>query len=466
MKNLILSSLPILSTLADDRASHGWNINCKVDTSDEFGPAFLDSNRRQSGDLSLFYSWFGRGNAGISASTPFGVPGDADACSSTGNSTQLLVSADFLSWPNEVNEVPPSVFGAGYIAIPTGFATPKTSDGCIAIADINAGHTFGYPIGADHIQIITGGCGTGSIRESKYFYHVAKWFDMDGDGDLDLLTARAEGKTNPTDLSSSDLVWFQNPGDGVFKAGNNPWKVFVVRSSADIADTYLDVFNNNGTIVVVAGGFASRQLVLFQGNDWTSTFAITSQVVDTDGYYFYQEFADLDVDGIEDVIVTIGSYGEQMGQLIVYQGQINPTTGRYSLAPKTVVYDQFPVYNSAALGSPGEARPFYYGVKDRKRGKQPNILVSGDDDGNMYLFVPGVSGNFGDYDFNQIYASAPFNPFVTPFTAPTVGKPAVIDVNEDGCNEIVVANYHNKQLVVLEQNSFSSCKLLPGEDLE
>ena len=456
MKHISLFALTAASFCAGDRASKGWQINCKVDTSDEFGPAFLDSNRRQHGDLGLYWSWFGRGEAGISGSSPFGVPGDFDDCSSTGNDTTLMVKADFITWPNEVNEVPPSVFGTGYIAIPTGFATPATNDGCIAIADLNA--PSGYPVGADNIQLITGGCGTGGVREAKYFYHVAKWFDMDQDGDLDLLTARAEGRTNPTDLSSSDLVWFQNPGNGVFQPGNNPWQEFVVQTGADVADTYLDVFNNNGTIVVIAGGFSSRQLVLFQGNDWTNVFSVTAELIDTDGYYFYQEFADLNLDGIEDVIVTIGSYGEQNGQLIVYQGQMS-SQGVYSLAPKSVVYDQFPMWSSAALGSPGEARPFFYSILDKKNGNvKPNLLVSGDDDGNMYLFTPGVSGNFGDYDFNQIYESAPFNPFVTPFTAPTVGKPAVIDINEDGCNEIVIANYHNKQLVIIEQNSQSNCK--------
>jgi len=457
---IFLSSLAFVH--GEDRASSGWEINCKVDTSDEFGPAFLSSNFGQNGDdISLFWSWFGRGNAGISGVTPIGVSGDDNFCSSSQNQTQLLVSADYLSWPNEVVQVPPSIFGEGFIAIPNGFATPGTNDGCIAIANLNGD----LPIGPENIQVLTGGCGYGGRRDPKYFYHVAKWHDMDGDGDFDLLTARAEGLTNPTDLSSSDLVWFENPGNGVFYPGNQNWQEYVVAAASNVADTYLDVFdytNSDGSVntIVVSGGFASETLKIFQSTNWKGD--VSSDEVDTDGYYFYQEFADLDRDGVPDVIATIGSYGVQNGMLVVYEGAID-STGTYSVSHKSVVYDQFPVWNSAALGSPGETREFYFGLDDRKNGQKPGILVSGDDDGNFYLFTPSIDDNgnfqFGNYDYSQIYTSAPFNPFVTILNAPTVGKPVVMDINGDGCNEIILPNYHNMQIVVLEQNFYSECKL-------
>merc|ERR1739848_961079 len=172
----------------------------------------------------------------------------------------------------------------------------------------------------------------------------------------------------------------------------------VVKGGENIADTYLDVFDinmglNKGTnTVVIAGGFASETLKIFQGSNWING-TISTQVIDTDGNCFYQQFSDLDRDGTEDVIASIGSYGKKNGMLVVYKGNVDSKDFTYSLSEKEVVYDEFPVWDSSALGSPGEAREFFYGVKDRKRGKLPNILVSGDDDGNFYMFSPYIDDN-------------------------------------------------------------------------
>jgi len=159
-------------------------------------------------------------------------------------------------------------------------------------------------------MLITGGCKSGKRRDTKYFYHVARWFDMDNDGDLDLLTTRAESLYNPVEVTSSQLVWFENPGDQKFLAGNNPWKSWVIEAGNDLADTYLDVHQANGEIYVVAGGFSSKRLVVYQGAglDWRETTNVKATVYDNDGFYFAQSFEDLDLDGVPDVIATIGSY--------------------------------------------------------------------------------------------------------------------------------------------------------------
>jgi len=474
MQKLLLSTLA-LGALADDptvgdRGMSGWSVNCRTDTNGgEYGPAFLDSSRLFNQELDLIWSSFGRGDAGIYGNGPFGDNGDigADACALAKNDTSnTIVKASYLGWPNEIGPVPPSVFGDnGYLAIPNGFAVPGVNDGCIAIADVEQYLSTGETLTDDDLYILTDGCGQGRIGYTRWYYHVARWFDMDNDGDLDLLTSRASSFSNPTNVSQSQLVWFQNPGTQNFEpssTGAKAWKSFVVNAGNNIADTYLDVMRQGDNIIVITGGFASRTLAIVQGpEDWSKNKGISATVIDNDGYYFNQEFGDLDLDGVPDVLVTIGSYGEQEGKLIVYKGAFTYKQGNnvYSLSQKTVVYDQFPVFNSKGLGSPGEATTFSYtNVVSNKT--QPSIMVSGDDDGNMYMFDP-ASATFGDYTFNQIYQSSAFNPFVTPFNAPTVGRPAVVDVNEDGCNEIVVANYHNKQVVILEQNSLTKCKRRP-----
>ena len=112
------------------------------------------------------------------------------------------------------------------------------------------------------------------------------------------------------------------------------------------------------------------------------------------------------------------------------------------------------MYNSNALGTPCEARTFYYQTKDETNNSTyPSILVSGDDDGNMYLFDYNNDKNiWGNYDMKIIYKTVnSFSPYLTPVNAPTVGKPVVMDINNDGNNEIVVAGYHDQTLVVLQQ---------------
>jgi len=136
----ILAQLVIclsLGLVTSDYTSNNWKISCKVNTDQTYGPAFLAKNTQNLKQLSLYWSYFGTRDAGIAGATPFSLPGDETPCSSTKNETTLLVKAKFISWPNEVSEVPESVFGPGFIQIPTGFATPTTNDGCIAIANMN-----------------------------------------------------------------------------------------------------------------------------------------------------------------------------------------------------------------------------------------------------------------------------------------------------------------------------------------
>merc|ERR1712168_443329 len=125
---------------------------------------------------------------------------------------------------------------------------------------------------------------------------------------------------------------------------------------------------------------------------------IDLKIIAQDGRYFTQEFADLNMDEILDVLVSIGSYGEQQGQLVIYPGQYSNSTG-YSLGNKILVYDQFPFYNSKSLSSPGASTPFWNGEKFREKGVIPSLLISGNSDGNIYMAIPILS----DKDFNFQY---------------------------------------------------------------
>jgi len=441
-----------------------FKINCQTNTSPDGqpGPAFTALQPRDDGEYNVIWSTFARSYGAVAASGGYGNNVNTDNfCDVNDNSSYTQVAdIGIFDWPNGINPVPIEVFGAnGYLAVADGFATPAAHDGCIAIINSNGAQ----PATAGDIQFISQGCGNGNLVQTKYFYHYVEWVDMDGDGDLDILTARGSSLTSPTALDASMLVWFQNPGSP-FSTTARTWKEFVIESSADVCDVGFDLTQYGNTKYVICGGFASGKLALFSGDDWTNTANIEFTLIDQPegvSYYFSQTWADMNNDQVPDAIVTIGSYGVDNGLMYVYPGV--DTAGKLSLAAGVLVYDQFPLFSSASVGSPGEALPFYYGVNDKLNGTLPSILVSGDDDGFMYMFDPTGYTSPDGSDFNWVYneqvimKTKQFSPFVTPFNAPTVGQPTIADIDGDGCNDIVVPSYYLKQLVFLEQKNKRNC---------
>lgn len=443
-----------------------WTINCQTVTSPdgEPGPAFTSIQPRDDGEYNVIWSTFARSYGAVAASGGYGANANVDTFCDTGDNSSYtaIVNNGVFNWPNSLNPIPTEVFSStGYLLVADGFGTPSAHDGCLAIVNSNGN----LPADFGDIQFISNGCGQGNLLQTKYYYHYTQWVDMDGDGDLDILTARCSSLTNPTECTDSDLVWFQNPG-GPFSVTARTWKEFVVESSIGVTDTGFDLIEYNGVKYVIAGGFASGQLVLYSGTNWVDTASINAQPI-ANGYgnttfYFTQQWADMNNDGIPDAVVTIGSYGLGEGVLLVYPGVDN--NGALGLADGIMVYDQFPVFSSSSVGSPGEAVAFYYGVNDKANGVLPSILVSGDDDGQMYMFDPTGYTNPDGSDFNWQYNNAvifktkQFSPFVTPFNAPTVGQMTVADIDGDGCNDIVVPSYYLKQIVFMEQRNKRNCQ--------
>jgi hypothetical protein len=122
----------------------------------------------------------------FSSGTASVIPNIGDVVSKKSfDNVNIQTLADSFTWPNKVQAVPKNVFGDGVnaISVPDGFLPP--------------GHTNGgiYIITTDPSDL-TKSTGTIKISQEKsgFFYHMGKWFDVNGDGKLDYLTTRTDAK--------------------------------------------------------------------------------------------------------------------------------------------------------------------------------------------------------------------------------------------------------------------------------
>ena len=102
-----------------------------------------------------------------------------------------------------------NIFGGGYINA-SGFLIPGKATGNINYID-------------DQGKV------TKLVKEGGFFYHTVKWYDMNGDGLKDIVTARA--KKPIFGSSKGELIWLEQPSDG------NPlqiWKEHLITVGPDV----------------------------------------------------------------------------------------------------------------------------------------------------------------------------------------------------------------------------------------
>jgi hypothetical protein len=125
-------------------------------------------------------------------------------------------------------------------------------------------------------------------------------FDMDGDGDLDLVSAAR-------DDINAQIAWFENPGAGAIgETGRwTQWRIGSVRDafSVDIAD-----LTGDGRADVVAVGAKQQQIILFQqpaegprrDYDWDSSVLVTFES------FFPLDIRALDIDNDGRLELVVG----------------------------------------------------------------------------------------------------------------------------------------------------------------
>eukprot|EP01120_Amphizonella_sp_Union-15-10_P015860 TRINITY_DN8232_c0_g1_i1.p1 TRINITY_DN8232_c0_g1~~TRINITY_DN8232_c0_g1_i1.p1 ORF type:complete len:427 (+),score=72.14 TRINITY_DN8232_c0_g1_i1:50-1330(+) len=322
----------------------------------------------------------------------------------------ILISDD-INWPNEFQIAPAKAIPNRKIAaVAGGFLVPLHQTGAINLVDF----TSGTP--SSPFQI--------TVDKSGFFYHRVRWYDADGDSNLDIITARADYPIFESAIG--ELVFFKNPGSNAL---GQTWQETVLTNGPDIFFEFIDI-DSNGVPEIVAAEFLSQNLVIYWTDSgfWNDTSSINSVVIDaTLGPLFDVKVADLNMDGKPDLLVTNHVSETERSGIWAYEYPQNWKTDPWI---KHIIRIGFVTreggYNQASPGGALPFRPFTRGPLTK-----PWILLSGDGSQEAYLFTPYSSSTS-----NWSYSSQ-----VVILVNGTVGQITAGDVNGDGYTEFFVPDY-------------------------
>jgi len=314
-----------------------------------------------------------------------------------------------VTWPNTATKAPASVFGEEGIVVAGGFLVPGKSNGGLWYAEGRAGNYQSF-------KQIFGAKG--------YFYHQATFYDVDQDGNLDILSCRA---TKPMfGDGQGDLVWLQ-PADRANPKG--PWKEALLGKGCDTFFVVEDV-NGDGVPDILAAEFWGKKITLIQSPagkfDDPSTFTYTT-VDDSIGAAFDLSLVDLNNDGKKEILAT-NHDGSGQGGVYAYEIPANVHTDKFV---RHDLATGFPVLQKGfGQAAPGQAQAFYPDLT-AVAGKKPSIVVAGDGSQQAYLLTPDTEAPY-DWTFTRT---------VLHDCGSTVGGIAVGDVDGDGKTDLFIPCY-------------------------
>jgi len=273
---------------------------------------------------------------------------------------------------------------------------------------------------------------------------------MDGDGDLDALTARFHQPL--TGNTHTQLAYLENPGLLLSETpAGFSWNQHVLHDSQVNGNKGPDVHFRNfqlesrGTVFdcILAAEFWNEQLALYYTStgwaNWNQVRRIPLDI--TLGQSFDVYVDDFNRDGKIDLLAT--AYNHTLGNVFVWE---IPEDFRNGTFVKHTLADGFKanfIIGGQSM-TPGSPKPFYPSkayetelVNGRQR--KPYILVSGDDDGRHYVLEPN-SEDPKDWTYTKH--------ILVDTEKTTSGKFAAVDLDGDGYTEIIAAGYSAGQIYV------------------
>jgi len=349
---------------------------------------------------------------------------DLEGCE--GTCLHKLPGSERIDWPNAVAGLNSSVFGFPAVVVGNGFVVPSHTTGGVWILEASAKpEHLPQPVKITKDK-------AGKAPDSGWFYHLAVPRDMDGDGRLDLVTARSQYGVWPWSQKRGELLWLQQPQQEPLSG--TPW---VEHHLADGPDFLFCVQPGSPTLALAAAEYLAERTVFYYMRDG----AMQSRVLDEkSGPGFSCSWADLNGDGRLELLAT--NHLNQNGSVYAYAFDGDDfSTAKVS---RHVLASGFSATStSTGFAAPGEASAFQPSKFHREK---PYIFVSGDNGNDIFVLVPN-SENPGDWSYTRQKIADLFA---------DVGRPSIGDTNGDGFADVFVPAYDSNKLVHYEFSMFSA----------
>lgn len=284
---------------------------------------------------------------------------------------------------------------------------------------------------------------------SSWFWHGVAQSDLDGDGDLDVVTTRTHyegGFLMPTTWELA-VDWYRNDGGGSFTA-------FEIDTGhcGTVIRTY-DVDDDGDDDLVCSQFFgppAEPSIVWIEqldaptgGNGWLGQWELHS-IDSTTGFGFDVHFVDIDDDGSDELVYSNhnNQNNPDLGGIPsgLYAFEIPADPASSSAWDKQVIDEGYMV-TAPDMGDPGsQGSPALIGLGDIDGNGLLDLVTAGDGADGLFVIWQTAVGQFE----RRMIADGPM-----------FGQPVVVDLDGDGQLEVVAAQHKYPEGLVLPEGNLS-----------
>lgn len=275
------------------------------------------------------------------------------------------------------------------------------------------------------------------VSVKGFFYHRVKFMDVDGDGQMEIISCRAR---NPVYGPKRGVLVYLKPVNAETPYAE-PWKETVLGNHCD---TYFEVedIDEDGRQEIISPEFFGRALTLISSTSEQGFFNDSREIQyttidNTYGSFFEAQLVDLNNDGKLDLIAsTHQEKGDTpTGSVIAYEIPADKSAIRTTPNwERRLLATDFPVQPGYKEAAPGGVIAFY---PTREEKGKPVIAVSGDGSQKAYLMVPkSQDPSDWEYDLIEIHDCKA-----------TVGGMFVDDIDNDGFKEIFIPCFNTDYVV-------------------
>lgn len=319
------------------------------------------------------------------------------------NMKQTVALNKGILWPNEIEFAPASVArnGGDILVIPDGFLVPGKRDGGV------------YLERAGNLHRIT------PFKDST-FYHEVEWRDMDGDGNLDILTPRATLSGVFSASFAGEFMWYKNPGPS--KMMSQEWEEHKIVDGPDVICKTKEY--KNGLVAFCSQFWTGVGELVVHGLSSTGVHQWSRVIDDNCIKCFSVKPVDLDGDGTLDLLVT--NHADKKNESAVFGYEVpwdNLESGSFKKHVLATNIFQT-ILGNTGVGAPGFPEAFHPKVGTTSGPK--HIVVPGDGSLDVWHLAPKPGQRFA-YEARQVRRPQG-----------TTGKMLVSDIDGDGMMDVIV----------------------------